>query len=323
MENTPARHLDPLCRSAQNTLISCRNNAVGNVNTRIQLNCACNPPILLFPIPTHLTIQMKVLVVMGSPRKGNTCRAAERIREMMEENARIDWEYVMLRDLHLEQCRGCANCIVKGEEFCPIKDDAADLAQKMHDADGVIFASPVYALQVTGLMKVFIDRHSYILHRPRFFGKKALILSTAGAVGINDVLKYLDSVVHMWGFEVAGKVGILEEFIPGSRQHETDQKLRAAAAAFSGALMRVSPPRPGFMDVVIFHGLRATFDELAETFPADYHYWAQKGWMARNARYYVDVPVNPVYHAVGVLLEKYQRRLMRKDLRDTNVGWSV
>ena len=266
---------------------------------------------------------MKVLVIMASPRKGNTYRAAERIREIMKETAQVDWEYVMLRDLHLEQCRGCANCIVKGEEFCPLKDDIADLTQRMHDADGVIFASPVYALQVTGLMKVFIDRHSYILHRPRFFGKKALILSTAGAVGISDVLKYLESVVHMWGFEVAGKAGTYEEFIPGTRQQENNQMLRAAAEAFHAALRRKSPPKPRCMDIIGFHGLRATFDELDDVFPADRAYWEEKGWMEKDARYFVDVPVNPVYHAVGVMLEKYQRRQMRKDSRNTNHGVST
>jgi multimeric flavodoxin WrbA len=266
---------------------------------------------------------MKVLVIMGSPRKGNTYHAAERIREIMQEKARVDWEYVMLRDLNLEQCRGCANCIVKGEEFCPVNDDVSGLTRRMHDADGVIFASPVYSLQVTGLMKVFIDRHSYILHRPRFFGKKALILATAGAVGISEVLKYLDAVVHMWGFEVVGKAGIFEEFIPGTRQLENDQRLREAAEEFHASLQRKSPPRPGFMDIIVFHGLRATFDELGEVFPADRTYWGEKGWMEKDARYFVDVPVNPLYNAVGVLLEKFQRRQIRKDLREMNHRVSV
>ena len=49
---------------------------------------------------------MKILVIMGSPRKGNTCRAAERIRVILQEMAPVEWEYVMLRDIHLEQCRG-------------------------------------------------------------------------------------------------------------------------------------------------------------------------------------------------------------------------
>ncbi|GLI47299.1 hypothetical protein [Methanoculleus bourgensis] len=38
---------------------------------------------------------------MGSARRGNTYRAAERIRELLQENAPMDWEYVMLKDVDL------------------------------------------------------------------------------------------------------------------------------------------------------------------------------------------------------------------------------
>jgi len=127
----------------------------------------------------------------------------------------------------------------------------------------------------------------------------------------------------MWGFEVVGKAGIFEEFIPGTRQLENDQRLREAAEEFHASLQRKSPPRPGFMDIIVFHGLRATFDELGEVFPADRTYWGEKGWMEKDARYFVDVPVNPLYNAVGVLLEKFQRRQIRKDLREMNHRVSV
>lgn len=86
---------------------------------------------------------MKVLVVMGSPRKGNTYRAAERIRELMESYGPVEFEYLWLDTANLSQCRGCFTCIAKGEEKCPLRDDAPAIEQKMHEADGVIFASPV------------------------------------------------------------------------------------------------------------------------------------------------------------------------------------
>lgn len=150
---------------------------------------------------------LKVLVIMGSPRRANTYRAAERIREILQENAPVDWEYVMLGDVRLEQCRGCYTCFERGEEHCPIKDDSALLEEKMHEADGVVFATPVYGFQVSGLMKVFIDRHSYIFHRPRFFRQKALLLATVGVMGEKDVLDYLNAVARIWGFEVAARAG--------------------------------------------------------------------------------------------------------------------
>lgn len=259
---------------------------------------------------------MKILVIMGSPRKGNTYHAAERIRDFMQKRTEVEWEYVMLRDLHIEQCRGCASCIVRGEEFCPIKDDAASLEKKMQGADGVIFATPVYALQVTGLMKAFIDRHAYVCHRPRFFAKKALLLTTAGAIGNREVLDYLYQLVRIWGFDVADQVGLLVEILPEYRRLENEQRLETAAEAFLAALRSGSPSRPGLMDVIIFHGMRASFDELKEMFPADYAYWTDKGWMEKDTRYFMDVPVNPIYHAAAMLLEWYQRRQIRKDKRD-------
>jgi multimeric flavodoxin WrbA len=267
--------------------------------------------------PFHLSgVSMKILVILGSPRKGNTWQAAERIRETMQEKAPVEWEYIMLRDLSLEQCRGCGSCFIKGEEFCPINDDVASVVEKMQDADGVIFATPVYALQVSGLMKVFIDRLSYILHRPRFFRQKALLLTTAGAVGTSDVLTYLDQIARVLGFDVAARVGILAEFVPESRKKENERELRAAAETFLAALRKGSRSSPGFSDVLLFHGQRATFDELGDLFPTDYAYWKDQGWLEPGRRYFVDVPVNPIYHAMGVLLEWYQRRQIRKDLRD-------
>lgn len=259
---------------------------------------------------------MKIVVIMGSPRRGNTYRAAERIHEILEEKIPVEWEYVMLGDIHLEQCQGCGSCIVRGEEFCPIHDDLGGIVEKMQDADGVIFATPVYAVQVSGLLKVFIDRLSYILHRPRFFRQRALLLTTAGMVGIRDVLKYLDQVARVMGFDVAARVGIIAEMVPESRRKENEQELQAAAEAFLAALQKGSRSTPGFSDVLIFHGQRATFDELADQFPADHAYWTDQGWLDPGCRYFVDVPVNPVYHAMGVALEWYQRRQIRNDLNE-------
>ena len=57
----------------------------------------------------------------------------------------------------------------------------------MHEADGVIFASPVYSINVSGVFKVFVNRFSYVFHRPLFFDKKALLLSITGAAGTKEV----------------------------------------------------------------------------------------------------------------------------------------
>jgi multimeric flavodoxin WrbA len=60
---------------------------------------------------------------------------------------KIEFEYLFLMDFNLEMCRGCFSCVKN--------------------------MSPVYCQNVTGLMKNFIDRLSYLFHRPRFFSQKA------------------------------------------------------------------------------------------------------------------------------------------------------
>ena len=260
---------------------------------------------------------MKILVVMGSPRKGNTYRAAKKIEEYMQSMGDVEFEYLMLKDADLSQCSGCFVCIMKGENHCPHKDSAYIIEQKMHAADGVIFASPVYGMSVTALMKTFIDRFSYIFHRPRFFDKKALLLSTTGALGLKEVLNYLKLVASIWGFEVVHSVGLVTPpmQISQKKEQENNQKLQKAALEFYNSFQN-KRRSPELRDVWVFRAQKASFGELGQSAPADYEYWNDKDWLSPEAKYYVDIPVNPVYNAIGRIAEKMLRGKMRKDLAE-------
>ncbi|MGB9939931.1 flavodoxin family protein [Methanosarcina sp.] len=260
---------------------------------------------------------MKILVIMGSPRKGNTYQAAKKIEEFMQSMGKVEFEYLLLRDANLSQCRGCFACLSKGENYCPCKDDASLIEQKMHAADGVIFASPVYGMNVSALMKTFIDRFCYILHRPRFFNKKALLLSTTGAVGLKETLDYLKLIAGIWGFEVSSSVGLVTPpgLISKKQEQENDRKLEKAAFEFYNSFQK-KRRSPGLKEVLIFRAQKASFGEPDLSFPADYTYWKEKGWLNPEAKYYVDVPVNPVYNAIGWISERVLRRKMRKDLAE-------
>jgi multimeric flavodoxin WrbA len=121
---------------------------------------------------------------MGSPRKkGNTYHVVERIKErLLAFDDSIEFEYLFLKDCDLKPCTGCFACIAKGESLCPLKDDRDMIMSKMMEADGIIFAAPCYGLGVPAVMKNFIDRFSYTLHRPRFFDKCFLAVATVGGV---------------------------------------------------------------------------------------------------------------------------------------------
>jgi len=251
----------------------------------------------------------KILVIMGSPHKGNTFRECERLYDFLNKQIPVEFEYLWLNDAALLPCRGCLLCFSHGEKVCPNHDDASLIEQKMKEADAVIFATPVYGMNVTGQMKIFIDRFSYIFHRPRFFEKRALLLATTGVLGHTEVLKYLDTVARIWGFEIAGAVGLVTP-IPVSAHHaEKNQKaIERVAKEFASALKRPVRKSPGLKDIILFHGQRAAFLQIEKLSPADYQYWKDMGWFEKGVKYFIDIPVNPVYHVIGLFIEWIAKR---------------
>lgn len=267
---------------------------------------------------------MKVLVVMGSPRKGNTYRAVKKIEEYMHSIGNVEFEYLMLKDSNLSQCSGCFACLSKGENYCPHKDSAPVIEQKMQGADGVIFATPVYGMNITALLKTFVDRFSYIFHRPRFFDKKALLLSTTGALGNKEVLNYLKLVADIWGFEVTSSVGLVTPPIqvPKKKEQENNRKLEKAALELYNSFQK-NRPSPGFKDVLVFHAQKASFGIPGLTSPADFAYWDEKGWLNPKTKYYVDIPINPIYDAIGRISERMIRRKILKDMAEVQAESGV
>jgi len=264
----------------------------------------------------------KIVVLMGSPRKGNTFRACEEFREHLQKIYPAEFEYVWLKDVHIEPCKGCFVCFPKGEESCPSRnDDIAVIVQKMLDADGVIFASPVYSWNVSALMKTFIDRISYTGHRPRFAGKKAFFLVTTGMMGAGEVLKYMKKIAWAWGFECTGTVGLITPngVVPRYRAEMNTKLLKKSAKRFSTRLLRTTQRSPGIMDVILFHGGKGAISQLETLSPADYHYWKSRGWFSQDVHYFMNVPVNPLYRGIGKIVEMIARRHVRRDLMQTTV----
>ena len=61
-----------------------------------------------------------------------------------------------LRGKDLRFCNGCMACLKAPR--CVIQDDANDIVEKMGTADVICFATPVYYYEMSGQMKVLLDR---------------------------------------------------------------------------------------------------------------------------------------------------------------------
>lgn len=98
----------------------------------------------------------KVLVISTSLRlHSNSHRLAEAFAGGAAD-AGNEVELISLRDKEIRFCQGCLACQKTGR--CIIKDDAPAIVEKMHDADVIAFATPIYYYEMCGQMKTLLDR---------------------------------------------------------------------------------------------------------------------------------------------------------------------
>jgi multimeric flavodoxin WrbA len=232
---------------------------------------------------------------MGSPRKkGNTYQVTKKVEENMKKFGNIEFEYLFLKDLDLKSCLGCGVCLDKGEKLCPLNDDRDMLEEKMQNADGVIFTSPTYMFNVTGLMKNFIDRFAYACHRPCFF-KNAMVLTTSGAgVGTKMMLKSLKMAPLSWGFNVVQSLDIITNGDPNSKlsttKHKADKKINHAAKKLYEAIQKGNP-NPGILSMAMFQFAKKEIKKLNSEY-YDFNYYKNQGWLNENTSYYYDTETN-------------------------------
>lgn len=106
---------------------------------------------------------MKVLAINGSPKpNGNTAYAIQLVLDELEKEG-IETEIITIGNKTIKGCTGCGMCFRNRDEKCIIKgDDLNEWIQKMKDADGLIFGSPVFYAAMNGTMKAFMDRAFYV-----------------------------------------------------------------------------------------------------------------------------------------------------------------
>lgn len=99
---------------------------------------------------------MKVLVISTSLRANSNSDALAHAFVRGAQEAGHEVELVSLRGKNLQFCRGCLSCVKTNK--CVIDDDAPAIVEKMHDADAICFATPIYYYEMSGQMKTLLDR---------------------------------------------------------------------------------------------------------------------------------------------------------------------
>ncbi len=105
---------------------------------------------------------MKVVAFNGSPRKeGNTYEAIKIVADQLI-NENIDVEIIHAGNKKIQGCTACNSCFKSRNEQCIIDDEVNEWIQKMKEADGIIFGSPVHFSDISATMKAFLDRATYV-----------------------------------------------------------------------------------------------------------------------------------------------------------------
>ena len=151
---------------------------------------------------------MKVLGILGSPRRGGNSEILLKAFLEGAAGAGAEVEEINLRDFKISPCLEIYHCFKDGT--CPIKDDMREIYDKLLEADVVALASPVFFYGVTAQAKAMIDRtqalwaRRYAVKKDFPGGSRQGVLLAVGAtkgkllfVGVRLTAKYFFDALNV------------------------------------------------------------------------------------------------------------------------------
>ena len=258
---------------------------------------------------------MKVLAIIGSPKKGNSYGITQQVENRLkyyassDNNGKLDLEfdYLFLKDTNLELCKGCFACIPHGEDKCPLKDSKVDIEKRILASDGIILVTPVHSMNVSWLMKNFMDRFAYTLHRPIFVNQKLMLLVTGGEVGLKETLKSLSAT--MGGSYLVSKLAVKTPPYKYRPKYEESiaHDVEKASKKFYSSLKSDKPLPPAFWNVLWFQAFKIQSEKTKLHFPADYDFYKDKEY------FFYETKVNPLKTFVAKLMVRLATRGFEKN----------
>ena len=221
---------------------------------------------------------MKIIAINGSPRtiRSTTRRLAQFVLDGAAE-AGAETEMIDLCDLRVTPCTACEGCSFNG--ICVFDDDIPVLVERMKEADGIVFASPVYINNVSGQMKIFFDRLADAIHYQVLAGKFGCSIATTHTSGNDDVVAYQN---HVLNYLAVVSVGGISVATGGDAEavdaREADARLlgRNLAGAITSGYTdpnqeeEIRGNREFFKDIVI---------ENQDLRTEEYERWVKLGWI--------------------------------------------
>jgi multimeric flavodoxin WrbA len=136
-------------------------------------------------------------------------------------------------------------------------------------------ASPNYINNVTGSMKVLLDRSSHFIHCKRLLGKYVAGVVTSGSGFADMVLEYIGYHGHTCGAQYSGGVSAIRTFGADKKEEAFLLGKRMAAnirekKSYPEQIKLIEENKNHFARV-----MKLRKNDWAE----EYQYWAEKGWL--------------------------------------------
>jgi len=221
---------------------------------------------------------MKILGINGSPRgeRSATLKLISAVLEGAKENG-ADVDVVNLIDLDIRFKNACSACFQEGK--CTDDDDFPALYTKIKAADGLVLGSPVYIDQLTGQMKLLIDRMADGIQCQIFTGKYGCSVATSGDHAEQAVVKYLNHFLQMLGATPVGAVGVAFR-----KDRDTLTRSEESARELGKTLAEAIRTRRQYPEIEAFHErFQKKFEAIITgekpEWPGDYESWVDQAWI--------------------------------------------
>jgi multimeric flavodoxin WrbA len=221
---------------------------------------------------------MKILAINGSPRtiRSLTRHLAGFVLEGAAE-AGAETEMIDLCDFRVTPCTACEGCSFNG--ICVYNDDVPIIIERMKDADGIVFASPVYIDNVSGQMKIFFDRLADAMHYQLLAGKYGCSVATTHTSGGDEVVAYQNHVLNYLGVIAVGGLSVAT----GGQAEAVDA---ASSSARALGMKLAEAIRDGYSDPKQeeeIAGNREFFKDIVlenrDFRTEEYERWVRLGWI--------------------------------------------
>jgi multimeric flavodoxin WrbA len=190
-----------------------------------------------------------ILGICSSPRDQATAHVLREALKMLREDG-FETEYFSVRGKDIGFCVHCDYCF--GKKGCALKDGMQELYPLLKEAEGYVFASPVYNGGITAQLKAIMDRTRALLaaENDAFRGKLGMAIAVGGdraggqELAIQQIIAFytLNGVLTISGGFFGANLGASfwsRDSLEGVRADEEGfRSLRKTVKRFSGFLKK-------------------------------------------------------------------------------------